>query len=143
VPSLAFPRKLRLSHAREFDAVFAAKLRKPRGPIIVFAKANALAHHRLGLSISRSVGNAVVRSRLKRHIREAFRLHQHDLPRHEHGGYDLVVAARKHKELALADYERLISEAAAQAHAEHEKRAARERRKDSDSKDSDSKERGS
>lgn len=141
MPSLAFPRKLRLSHAREFDAVFAAKLRKPRGPIIIFAKANALPHHRLGLSISRAVGNAVVRSRLKRHIREAFRLHQHDLPRHDDGGYDLVVAARKHKELSLLDYERLLTEGAAQAHAEHEKRAAREQRKDS--KEPGSKESGS
>lgn len=123
--SLAFPRKLRLSHAREFEAVYAARLRKPRGPLILFAKPNSLPHHRLGLSIGRAVGSAVRRNRLKRHIREAFRLSRHDWPVHGGGAYDVVVGARKHDELELADYISLLAEGLRQLHKDSEKRAAR------------------
>jgi ribonuclease P protein component len=126
-PSLSFPRKLRLSHAREFEAVYAARLRKPKGPLILFAKPNELPHHRLGLSIGRAVGNAVRRNRLKRHIREAFRLLQHDLPRHPAGSYDLVVAARPHDELDLDSYRTLIADAAAHLHKDATRRAERAR----------------
>lgn len=42
------------------------------------------------MSASRAVGNAVIRNRAKRHLRELFRLHQHEIPR----GLDLVVSAR-------------------------------------------------
>lgn len=126
VPTLTFPRKLRLSHAREFEAVYAARLRKPKGPLIVFARANQLPHHRLGLSIGRAIGTAVRRNRLKRHVREAFRLLQHDLPRHADGCFDLVVAARRHDELELAEYTHLLAEAAAQLQKEHARRVERQ-----------------
>lgn len=45
---------------------------------------------RLGVSISRKVGDAVVRNRMKRLVREAFRLHKHDIPE----DVDMVVIVR-------------------------------------------------
>ena len=52
--------------------------------------ANTLPHPRLGLSIAaRAVGNAVQRNRIKRQIRESFRLAQSTLP-----AVDIVVGAR-------------------------------------------------
>ena len=45
---------------------------------------------RLGLSVSRKVGDAVVRNRVKRRLREAFRLNLHHLRQ----GVDLVLVAR-------------------------------------------------
>ena len=48
---------------------------------------------RLGLSVSRRVGNAVVRNAWKRRLREAFRLVQSRLP----GGHDFVVVVRSNR----------------------------------------------
>jgi ribonuclease P protein component len=107
-----FPRSCRLGGRHEFSAVFEARTRESRGPLTVYAKANALGHGRLGISISRKVGTAVRRNRIKRLLREAFRLMQHDLP----GGYDLVVVVRPHEPLILADYQRLMSGMAVKLH---------------------------
>ncbi len=51
---------------------------------------NDLGHWRLGLVVSRKVGGAVVRNRIKRRIREAFRAKAHQ----KLVGADLVVIAR-------------------------------------------------
>ena len=108
-PSLRFPRAMRLSGEKAFDRVFAAKLRAGRGAIVVHGAANGLAHARLGLSVSRRVGNAAVRNRVKRLIREAFRLSQHELPR----GLDLVVVARSARMPPLAECQATLRSAAA------------------------------
>lgn len=48
-------------------------------------------HSRLGLTVSRKVGGAVVRNRVKRLLREWFRLHHHELT----DDWDLVIIARR------------------------------------------------
>jgi ribonuclease P protein component len=60
------------------------------GVLFVRALANGRGLSRLGLAIGRSAGPAVVRSRVRRLIREAFRTSGPELP----GGLDLLVAAR-------------------------------------------------
>ncbi len=59
--------------------------------LIVYACENGLPHLRLGLSVSRKVGGAVHRNRLRRLYREAFRLTRHEMP----AGLDLVLIPRK------------------------------------------------
>jgi ribonuclease P protein component len=113
---------MRLTHAREFDAVRRNGVRRQAGPVAVSGKPNGLTHCRLGLSVGRPVGNAVVRNRAKRHIREAFRISQRELPVGAGGGYDLVVALRPHEELAFAEYRRVLLELAAAVHREWERR---------------------
>ncbi len=102
---------MRLTRARQFDAVFAANVRATAGPLVVWGAPNDVGHPRLGLAISRRAGNAVVRNRMRRLLRESFRLLQHDLPSTDRG-YDLVVGARRHEPLALAQYEQAILDAA-------------------------------
>ncbi len=58
--------------------------------LLVFAVPNQLTHTRIGLSVSRKHGGAVVRNRWKRLLREAFRLSLHKLP----SGVDLVLIPR-------------------------------------------------
>jgi len=109
----SFPRRHRLQHALEFQAVYAGKVRESRGPLTVFAIPNDLGYPRLGLSVGRKVGTAPKRNRIKRLLREAFRLMQHDLPR----GYDLVINVRPHEVALLADYQRMLSAAVVKLHA--------------------------
>ena len=79
----------------------------------MFAIPNDLGYPRLGLSVGRKVGTAPKRNRIKRLLREAFRLMQHDLPR----GYDLVINVRPHELAMLADYQRMLSAAVVKLHA--------------------------
>lgn len=84
--------------------MYGAKLRRSLGPLAVFLRPNGLPHPRLGLSIGRGVGTAVTRGRLKRMIREAFRLNLASWPVRNGASYDIVVTARAHDPLSLQEY---------------------------------------
>ena len=96
--------RMRLKNSRQFEAVYDRGLRKRAGPLTVFTRPNDLDHPRLGLSVPRRVGTAVQRNLIKRRLREAFRLMQHDLPR----GYDVVINVYPHEPMMLAEYQRLV-----------------------------------
>jgi ribonuclease P protein component len=70
----SFPKHYHLRRPVEFSRVYDGRQKKHSRGFIVFRLANNLEHPRLGLSVSRKFGNAVRRNRIKRHIREAFRL---------------------------------------------------------------------
>jgi ribonuclease P protein component len=80
----------RLRHKEQFDLLYREGRRFNNSNFLVLARINSLPHARLGLSISaKAVGNAVNRNRVKRAIREYFRLNLHRLP-----SIDIVVNAR-------------------------------------------------
>ena len=127
--ALVFRRRHRISGSDEFAAVFGGKLRKTRGVVTVFLLSNDGGEHRLGLSVGKRVGNAVVRGRFKRMMREAFRHRRAELPTPKAGGvhsaYDIVVSTRRHDALSLEEYSQMLVEAVEAAHRAHEKRARR------------------
>ncbi len=100
-------RPLRLRASADF-----ARLRESgrtlRHPLLMLSLApNALSHNRYGFIVSKRVGGAVVRNRVRRRVREAVRLAHPRLLQ----GYDLVWIARN--EIAPQTYEQ-ISDAVAQ-----------------------------
>ena len=88
---LKFIRAMHLKQGRDFSRVRAQGQRLVLGCLI--ANWRALPEGsatRLGVVTSGKIGNAVVRNRARRLMREAFRLHQHELAR----PLDLVLVAR-------------------------------------------------
>ncbi len=86
-----FPKQVRLRKQAEFDRVFGSNAYAADDVLVVNGNSNDDGVTRIGLSVSRRVGNAVVRNRWKRLIREAFRTQQNDLPK----GLDLVARPRR------------------------------------------------
>jgi ribonuclease P protein component len=100
-----FSKSHRVRSRREFSAVFHTKTRQSRGPLVGYALPTERPTPRLGLSVPKHVGTAPRRNRIKRMLREAFRLMQHDFPR----PYDLIIVVRPHEPMILAEYQRLLS----------------------------------
>jgi len=84
--------------AADFDRAYRRRCRASDDRLLIFGCPNGLPFPRLGLSVSRKLGNAVVRNRWKRLLREAFRLSRDRLPE----GIDLVVIPRQGPEPELA-----------------------------------------
>jgi len=71
--SAAFPKNLRLLKRSEFRKVYEEGERRTGQLAAVFYCPNGLGRTRLGITVSARVGNAVVRNRIKRRVREVFR----------------------------------------------------------------------
>ncbi len=104
--SLRFSARMRVRLDRDFRRAFDRRLRRDLGFASLLAAANGLTHARLGISISRRVGTAVRRNRIKRLLREAFRLEQRAMP----AGVDLIVQVRPHQPRELDAYRAALLE---------------------------------
>jgi ribonuclease P protein component len=88
--SAAFPKQYRLLRRLDFQRVYRQGQRRSASLCTVFYRPNGLAETRLGITTPRRLGTAVVRNRIKRRIREIFRLHRRELPE----GWDIVLNPR-------------------------------------------------
>jgi len=87
---LTLPAQRRLRRKPDFEAVYARGRRMGNGFFGVTARVNDEGRPRLGLAVaSKMAGGSVERNRIRRVVRESFRLHQHELP-----AVDIVVSAR-------------------------------------------------
>ncbi len=68
----AFPRRLRIAARRDFTATYDAGRRHHGRLVVVFARPKD-GEGRLGVTATRKVGNAVVRNRARRRVREIYR----------------------------------------------------------------------
>jgi ribonuclease P protein component len=104
MPGHELPPQFRLKSREDFARVFEQRNSAADGVLRMHAIASASNHPRLGLSVSRRVGNAVVRNRHKRLLREAFRLVRGELP-----ALDMVIIPQGRGEPQLSAYQRSLA----------------------------------
>jgi len=103
-----FSKQDRLRSPSDFKRVYDRKCSVSNQWLIVYGCPNELNRIRIGLSVSRKVGNAVARNRFKRLYREAFRLTRSELP----AGFDLVMMPRSAREPTLEDVQQSLRQLA-------------------------------
>ncbi len=88
----SFRKSDRVVKSSDFERIIRKGSCAADGALVVFAAAGAdQSSTRLGVTIPKRTGNAVVRNRWKRLIRESFRIHKRELP----AGYDFIVRPKK------------------------------------------------
>ena len=80
-----------LKKTLDFKAVYRKRRSKADRYFVMYILENNLYKNRLGISVSKKVGNSIVRHRLTRLVREAYRLHEDKF----NSGLDIVVVARE------------------------------------------------
>lgn len=88
--SFAFSKKERLLNRLDFVNLNRSGKRYHTRYFIVILKRNRLNMTRWGVTVSKKTGNAVKRNRIKRLLREFFRLNKKHFPQ----GYDFVIVAK-------------------------------------------------
>lgn len=79
-----------LKKNRDFQLVYKTGTSYVNKYLVMYERENQLGKNRIGISVSKKVGNSVVRHRLCRLVRESYRLHEDVFRR----GFDIVVVAR-------------------------------------------------
>ena len=80
-----------LKKNRDFQKVYRLGKSYANKYLVMYILENHTERNRIGISVSKKVGNSVVRHRTTRLIRESYRLNQDNLKT----GYDMVVIARQ------------------------------------------------
>jgi len=86
-----FPKDSRLLTRSDFRKVYDQGQRRSASLCAVFFRPNGLARTRLGITTPARLGKAVLRNRVKRRLREVFRLNRASIP----AGWDIVLNPRE------------------------------------------------
>ena len=81
----------RLRRRKDFELAFSHGSRRHTKNFTIILRSNELQFSRLGVTVGKKVGNAIKRNRVKRYLREFFRLHKHKLP----PSHDVVIIAKE------------------------------------------------
>ncbi len=95
---MKFSSALKLNHI--FRRLYASP-GKANGYLVLYARKNRTSTNRVGITVSKKLGHAVVRNRVRRRLREVYRLNEHRFQ----PGWDIVVVARSR--CIHADFEKL------------------------------------
>lgn len=104
---LFFRKSQRLSSPAEFKKVLDRRISAGTGVFRLFVSPIKDRTGRLGVSISKTIGNPIIRNRLKRLCREAFRLNQQNLPANL--DYVLIISRKMTKTSKMDDLQHLSS----------------------------------
>ncbi|MBQ6997915.1 MAG: ribonuclease P protein component [Oscillospiraceae bacterium] len=84
---MKFSRSLKLNHI--FQRLYRSA-GVANGYVVLYARKNGTSTNRVGITVSKKLGHAVVRNRVRRRLREVYRLHEDKFQ----SGWDIVVVAR-------------------------------------------------
>ena len=88
--SEAFPREVRIVRSADYRRLYKEARKVHCEKFVLFGRANGVGHTRLGITVSRRIGGAVVRNRIKRLFREIFRRSLGEIP----DQLDIIVNAK-------------------------------------------------
>ncbi len=92
-----------LKNTQQFNHVYKNGKYYANKYLVMYVLENELSVNRIGISVSKKVGNSVVRHRMTRLVRESYRLHEDIF----NSGLDIVVVVRK--DAALMTYAKIES----------------------------------
>lgn len=89
----------------QFKEVYDFGNSKANKHLVMYIKENQLEYNRIGYTVTKKVGNSVVRHHIKRLLRESYRLHEASFS----SGLDIVIVARvSAKDLSYFDIEKSL-----------------------------------
>lgn len=89
--SFIFTKKERITDPQDFKRIMKLGRRISSRNFTLFIKKNENLFHRLGIVVKKEIGPATFRNRMKRYIREFFRLQKHQI----RGSFDIILMVKR------------------------------------------------
>ena len=96
---------MKFSHSLKLNHIFQRLYRtngQANGYLVLYARKNRTGTNRVGITVGKKLGHAVVRNRVRRRLREVYRLNEDKFQ----PGWDIVVVARTRA--IYADFAQLV-----------------------------------